>query len=401
MSSMYKKTANFGTSHPDIGEVFYAVDTNYRTAAQGWSRADRTGPLDLWAEKMPGRVFYGAGGGLLAPSSNYATDAAALQAAIDAMVDFRGDTLFMTPGNYSLATALNLNVSGMRWKGKMFPNPRRAAVTITDAIGDHSFAAAGDDMEIAFMRFVPLTAQNVEGKVRLYGNRLEVDPFSLNLYGGRTQGSLGVDLSGESMLTRVNARVEGVNVTQVLSAASPGSQKKITGTFEGDARLGVPLGATNPLAGASGEGTFAVRNGTFPGLDVQGTLAQMAKLLQIDVPAGDTRFSYFGGDFRISSARVHSEQLRLDAEALEASLRGSFGFDQTLNYSGMGLLKGQGTVQQQQSESSPLGGLRRVFGKIVQQSMNISGMRIPFTVRGTMQDPKILPGGVPQPIPQR
>ena len=161
MSSMYKKTANFGTSHPDIGEVFYAVDTNYRTAAQGWSRADRTGPLDLWAEKMPGRVFYGAGGGLLAPSSNYATDAAALQAAIDAMVDFRGDTLFMTPGNYSLATALNLNVSGMRWKGKMFPNPRRAAVTITDSIGDHSFAAAGDDMEIAFMRFVPLTAQNV------------------------------------------------------------------------------------------------------------------------------------------------------------------------------------------------------------------------------------------------
>ena len=247
----------------------------------------------------------------------------------------------------------------------------------------------------------PLTAQNVEGKVRLYGNRLEVDPFSLNLYGGRTQGSLGVDLSGESMLTRVNARVEGVNVTQVLSAASPGSQKKITGTFESDARLGVPLGAANPLAGASGEGTFAVRNGTFPGLDVQGTLAQMAKLLQIDVPTGDTRFSYFGGDFHVSSARVHSEQLRLDAEALEASLRGSFGFDQTLNYSGMGLLKGQGTVQQQQSESSPLGGLRRVFGKIVQQSMNISGMRIPFTVRGTMQDPKILPGGVPQPIPQR
>jgi len=247
----------------------------------------------------------------------------------------------------------------------------------------------------------PLAAQNVEGKVRLYGNRLEVDPFSLNLYGGRTQGSLSVDLSGESMLTGVNARVEGVNVEQVLSAASPGSQKKITGTFEADARLGVPLGAADPLAAASGGGTFAVRDGTFPGLDVQGTLAQMAKLLQIEVPAGDTRFSYFGGDFRVSGARVHSDQLRLDAEALEASLRGSFGFDQTLDYSGTGLLKGQGTVQQEQSSSSPIGGLRRVFGKIVQQTMSISGMRIPFVVRGTMQDPKILPGGVPQPIPQR
>jgi uncharacterized protein involved in outer membrane biogenesis len=248
----------------------------------------------------------------------------------------------------------------------------------------------------------PLTAQNVEGKVRLYENRIEVDPFSLNFYSGRTQGSLGADLSGESMLTRVNARVEGVNVTQVLSAVSPGTQQKLSGTFEADARLGVPLGAANPLAAASGEGTFAVRNGTFPGLDVQGTLAQMAKLLAFDVPTGDTRFSYFGGDFRISGARVHSEQLVLNAEALEASLRGSFGFDQSLNYNGTGLLKGQGTVQeQQQSDSNPLGGLRRVFGKVVQQTMNISGMRIPFTVRGTMKDPKILPGGVPQPIPQR
>lgn len=160
MSNLYKKSANFGSSVPDIGEVFYAVDTNYRTGVQGWSQADRTGPLDLYNEKNPGRVFYGAGGGTFAPSNTYATDAAALQAAIDAMVDFRGDTLFMTPGNYSLATALNLNVSGMRWKGKAVANPRRAAVTITDAIGDHSFAAAGDDNEVAFLRFVPLTAQN-------------------------------------------------------------------------------------------------------------------------------------------------------------------------------------------------------------------------------------------------
>ena len=39
----------------DYGQVFYAVDSDYRTAAQGWSRPDRTGPLDLYEVRKAGR----------------------------------------------------------------------------------------------------------------------------------------------------------------------------------------------------------------------------------------------------------------------------------------------------------------------------------------------------------
>ena len=143
--------------YPDIGQIHYLVDSNFRTYAQGWSRADGTGPVDLYAEQNPGYVFYAPG---TQPSGvTYSTDRNAVQGAIDAMVDFRGDTLFFTPGSLSIATtALAFDVPNARYLGPPVPTPFRSAITITDAIGDN--AVSVDNNEFAFIRFVPLTAQN-------------------------------------------------------------------------------------------------------------------------------------------------------------------------------------------------------------------------------------------------
>ena len=107
---------------PDFGETFYVVDDNFRTLAQGWSRPDRTGPLDLYAERNPNYVYYCGG----TVSGSYATDAAGIQAAIDAAVDYRGDKILLTPGSYSIATALALNVPGMRLLGPPVRNLRQS-----------------------------------------------------------------------------------------------------------------------------------------------------------------------------------------------------------------------------------------------------------------------------------
>ena len=148
-------------SYPDIGQVFYMVDSNYRTAAQGWSNAEGTGPLDLFAQYGQGAetyVYYAPGTGQ--PSGvTYATDRAAVQAMIDAQTDFRGDIGFFTPGAYSIATtALEFNVANARYLGPPVPTAYRSAVTITDAIGDNNISV--DNTEFGFLRFVPLTAQN-------------------------------------------------------------------------------------------------------------------------------------------------------------------------------------------------------------------------------------------------
>ena len=137
----------------DFGEVHYMVDSDYRTQAQGWSRADRTGPLDLYLQRANAQFQY------VFRTADYSSDAAAIQAANDALIDFRGDALLFTPGNYSVATALTIDVPDARWLGPKCSHPTNARSTLTAAVAA-AFApsAAADRMEIGFLQLVPLTA---------------------------------------------------------------------------------------------------------------------------------------------------------------------------------------------------------------------------------------------------
>lgn len=137
-----------------FGETYYLVDSDLRTNVQGWTQADGTGPLDLYNERSNNRVFY-TPGGTTTPSG--ATDAAAMQVAIDQMVDFRGDTLFFLPGTYTPAAALVIDVPNARWMAQ----PRSRAHTASLVAGvDAAFTctAAADNMDVSYLRMVPLTA---------------------------------------------------------------------------------------------------------------------------------------------------------------------------------------------------------------------------------------------------
>jgi hypothetical protein len=147
--------AAVGRGYPDLGQIHYLVDSNFRTGAQGWSRADGTGPLDLWAARNPGYVFR---------TGDYATDAVAMQAANDALVDFRGDTLFFTPGNYVPAAALVVDVPDARWLGTPVANPMSARSTITAGVAAAvGLTAAADRMEVAFLKLIPITTSHIFG----------------------------------------------------------------------------------------------------------------------------------------------------------------------------------------------------------------------------------------------
>jgi hypothetical protein len=140
-----------------FGSTFYVVDSDRRTVAQGWSQADGTGPLDLWTQRNHGRVFYTSGGPI---GSAYATDAAAFQGAIDAAVDFRGDKVYLTPGAYSLATAVSIDCPAIRILGPKRGHAKQSVVSVTTAIDKaYTIAAAGDDVEIAYQTLIPLTAK--------------------------------------------------------------------------------------------------------------------------------------------------------------------------------------------------------------------------------------------------
>jgi hypothetical protein len=135
----------------DFGQTYYLVDHDFRTAAQGWSKADGTGPLDLYDARNPGYVFRTGDPANL-------TDAQALQAAIDEMVDFRGDTLYFTPGTYTPATALVINVPNARWTGQRRERSHTASL-VAGVAAAFTCTAAADNMDVSFLRMVPLTAE--------------------------------------------------------------------------------------------------------------------------------------------------------------------------------------------------------------------------------------------------
>ena len=89
----------------------------------------------------------------------YTSDAVAIQAAIDGQVDFRGDTLYFSPGNYSIATALVQDVPDSRWLGPPVSHPTLARATLTAAVAAAiGPTAAADRMEVGYLQLVPLTA---------------------------------------------------------------------------------------------------------------------------------------------------------------------------------------------------------------------------------------------------
>ncbi len=161
MPSLYKMSFGKTLGEPDIGQVYYLVDSDYRTVAQGWSKLDGTGPLDLWQEKHPGQVFYCGAGSALAGSNVYATDSLGIQAGIDSMVDYRGDSLYFTPGSYAPATALVQDVHDSRWMGSPVSHPVSARATITAGVAACVGVSAINRFEMCYLVWLPLTASHI------------------------------------------------------------------------------------------------------------------------------------------------------------------------------------------------------------------------------------------------
>ncbi len=243
---------------------------------------------------------------------------------------------------------------------------------------------ARGDVKIGKILFAPLAADSMDGRLSVYTNTVELDSYTLSSYGGTVQGVATLDYTASGLPAVATAKARGINLTEIVRTAAPGA-RKITGTLEADLHLAAAFGR-DPKATLTAAGTFAVRNGIFEGLDLKSTLAKIVRASQPNVPAGATRFSYFGGDLRIAQQRVYSTALRLDAEGLEATAGGSFGFHKTLDYAGTGVLKSLA------SETSPSGAalpsLRQMLGNVLPGAAGTAGVRVPFSVRGTFDDPK-------------
>jgi AsmA-like C-terminal region len=229
-------------------------------------------------------------------------------------------------------------------------------------------------VKIGKVVFAPLAGSQLHGQLDLYTNAVRLNAWTLSAYGGTIRGNAELTGSAGNPIA-VTAQAHGLNAAGVLAAAGAGSGN-LTGALDTNFRLTTSLTRDSEQA-LKTAGTFVVRDGSLPKIG---------------------HFSYFGGDLRIAQERGYSNKLTLLGSEMQATLRGSFGFDHTLQYSGTGVVDPvtQGTAL---LGSSLLSSVEPILANVLPQDVTSTRVSVPFALRGTLENPQFAVAGTPQLIP--
>ena len=216
--------------------------------------------------------------------------------------------------------------------------------------------------------YATLEASHVRGNLSVYTNALHLRDASLSAYGGAASGDAVVEPPKSGMPASGTVHVRGMNVRDVLAAIQPAA-RGVSGSLDADLEMASLL-THDPQGSLTASGTFAVRNGTFPSQQLH-------------------NFSYLGGDLHIAHERGSSNSLHLIANGMQATVHGSFGFDQTLSYNGTAIVNATSQLKTTQQVSA-------LLNAALQQNVGTSRARVPFRLYGTFEKPQFAMTGTPQ-----
>ncbi|GEM_PF-2370971 len=296
------------------------------------------------------------------------------------------------------ARALNLaRVAAALAPGAPVAGRLDAGATITASLGrpQGPLVTGGGTFSAPAVTLSPLALSQVSGRFSLNGTRIRIDRYRFAAYGGVAQGAALLDYGAPGLPLSGTVRATGIDVGALARTLAPGTPR-ITGALDGAFALATALGR-DPIAALTGDGVFAVRNGSFPGLDLNnrlGSLTQLAQALHLAAPSGSTRFRYFGGDLRLAGERGISKNLKLDADTLSGTAHGSFGFDRTIDYAGIAVVDTQATGGSPVGTAMSLAG--QALGHALPAAAGITGARVPFSARGRFDNPQFALAGTPQ-----
>jgi uncharacterized protein involved in outer membrane biogenesis len=234
------------------------------------------------------------------------------------------------------------------------------------------------------LRYGPYTANNGVAEVRIFTDRLEAFPARMDLYGGVLQIAARADRTQTPLRFSANLKLNNIDVAKLVSV-DPATKGKITGTGEINLQLVGSAGA-RLLDTLTGTGDFAFRDGQLPGINLPSALGSIAKFAGGST-SSSTPYKIIQGDLSIAQGRVSSKQIHMDSPIGTVDLRGSFGFDSTLNYDGQATLvpgAGGGT------EGLAVGALTGILGGAM--GKKVTKASIPFSLQGTFANGKVLPG---------
>jgi hypothetical protein len=169
-----------------------------------------------------------------------------------------------------------------------------------------------------------------------------------------------------------------------MLAVAPGGMKgKMTGFADFDMQLVGSTGGAWQKA-MTGTGSFSIRDGKLPGVNLAGALGSLAKAAGLN----ETSFKRISGDLSINDGRLSTKLTKMDSSSGMVEVSGNVGLmDQKMSFEG----------------KATLGGAVAVPAEIISSLLsaasnkNVSGgVTVPFTIGGTLSNPTFLPGiGIP------
>lgn len=252
--------------------------------------------------------------------------------------------------------------------------------TIAYAADPEGPPVAHGDIRSDSMQFGTLVVTKLDSKFRLFPKQVFLDDLKLKCYGGSVTGNFSLDFGAANLAYTVDAKMKGVDVAGLLNAF-PQARGMMTGTMEGSAMMqGQVTHSSDPLAGITGSGQTAIRNGQMPSLQLGSNLRSLAKLANVGPAGGDpSSFSSLSSDFRISNDRLSNNKIALVGNGMEVDASGS------MTMAGEGSLDYQGDASLATNGTNPLATL---MGGLAGAKMANGKLIFPFTVGGTLAKPK-------------
>jgi uncharacterized protein involved in outer membrane biogenesis len=233
-------------------------------------------------------------------------------------------------------------------------------------------------VKAGLLRFGSVEARDLESKLRLEARHVFFTEVKAELYGGSAAGDLTFDLLGKNVNFKTNARLNGINVAQLL-AAFPNGGGKMTGKMEGDVKLaGEIMHSLRPLAGIHGAGHVTVRNGQVPSLKLNANLMKLAHFNDLGPAKNDpSAFNLITTDLELDNQRISSRVIDIDGYGVDVDGSGS------VSVSGSDQLNYRGLAEITTKESFFINTVARLSGATLKDGK----LQFPFRIGGTINNP--------------
>lgn len=217
---------------------------------------------------------------------------------------------------------------------------------------------------------------NLAGTLLAEGNRVALSPASFELFGGRYQGALQVDVR-ENLALTLTSRIENLDVAQL--AAFGGVPGSVSGRMSGNGRFtarGADIAAL--LAAAAGNGSASIVDGAVQRLNLVRTVILFFGRPAADAPAGSgDRFDRITASFSLARQIVNADSFSMNSPDVDIAGRGTLAIPTKA-------LDGRAELRLSESLSSQAG------TDLVRYTREGNRVVLPATIGGTVDAPRVM-----------